>query len=197
MILCTSSRMVCQHFYIIKVKITDFFIQQVPAWGSFMFLENWTWLFGWLGFLFFWKFILLIVTHFSGIWRVLRDIFKKVCIWNYLGMNTILASLCSSLAIQWDTLLVLISNVSFQRTRRPSWPLAWTLIHKYKTHGKRMALSFVISTSLNGSVNFPLYNNALEKLLLNVWKRCTFWFTVLLNTFLFFLDTKEESRDGI
>lgn len=60
-----------------------------------------------------------------------------------------------------------------------------------------MALSFIISTSLNGGVNFPFYNNALEELLLNVWKRCTFWFTVLLNTFFFFLDTKEESRDGI
>lgn len=35
-------------------------------------------------------------------------------------MNTILASLCSSLAIQWDTLLVLVSNVTFPRVRRPS-----------------------------------------------------------------------------
>lgn len=48
-----------------------------------------------------------------------------------------------------------------------------------------MALSFATSTSLNDGANFPFYNNALEKLLLYVWRRCTFWLTVLLNTFLF------------
>lgn len=51
--------------------------------------------------------------------KCIGDCFEKVCVRSCHGMNTILASLCSSLAVQWDTLLVLVSNVTSQRARRP------------------------------------------------------------------------------